>query len=32
MSTRIAIVVGAGNGLGQATALALHAFGLTVAQ
>lgn len=30
MSTRIAIVAGAGNGLGQATALALHAAGLTV--
>jgi 3-oxoacyl-[acyl-carrier protein] reductase len=30
MSTRIAIVAGAGSGLGQATALALHAAGLTV--
>jgi NAD(P)-dependent dehydrogenase (short-subunit alcohol dehydrogenase family) len=30
MSRRIAIVAGAGNGLGQATALALHAAGLTV--
>jgi NAD(P)-dependent dehydrogenase (short-subunit alcohol dehydrogenase family) len=30
MSTRIAIVAGAGRGLGQATALALHAAGLTV--
>jgi NAD(P)-dependent dehydrogenase (short-subunit alcohol dehydrogenase family) len=30
MSTRIAIVAGAGTGLGQATALALHAAGLTV--
>ena len=30
MSTRIAMVVGAGTGLGQATALALHAAGLTV--
>jgi NAD(P)-dependent dehydrogenase (short-subunit alcohol dehydrogenase family) len=30
MSTRIAIVAGAGSGLGQATALALHADGLTV--
>ena len=30
MSTRIAIVAGAGSGLGQATALALHASGLTV--
>jgi NAD(P)-dependent dehydrogenase (short-subunit alcohol dehydrogenase family) len=30
MSTRIAIVAGAGSGLGQATALALHAAGVTV--
>ena len=30
MSTRIAIVAGAGSGLGQATALALHAAGYTV--
>jgi NAD(P)-dependent dehydrogenase (short-subunit alcohol dehydrogenase family) len=30
MSTRIAIVAGAGSGLGQATAVALHAAGLTV--
>jgi NAD(P)-dependent dehydrogenase (short-subunit alcohol dehydrogenase family) len=30
MSVRIAIVVGAGTGLGQATALALHRAGLTV--
>src|ERR1700687_543810 len=30
MSTRIAIVAGAGSGLGQATALALYAAGLTV--
>ena len=30
MSTRIAIVAGAGSGLGQATALALHNAGLTV--
>jgi NAD(P)-dependent dehydrogenase (short-subunit alcohol dehydrogenase family) len=30
MSTRIAIVVGAGTGLGQATAVALHTAGLTV--
>lgn len=30
MTTRIAIVVGAGSGLGQATALALHAAGLVV--
>jgi NAD(P)-dependent dehydrogenase (short-subunit alcohol dehydrogenase family) len=30
MSTRIAIVAGAGSGLGQATAPALHAAGLTV--
>jgi NAD(P)-dependent dehydrogenase (short-subunit alcohol dehydrogenase family) len=30
MSTRIAIVVGAGTGLGQATAMVLHAAGLTV--
>jgi NAD(P)-dependent dehydrogenase (short-subunit alcohol dehydrogenase family) len=30
MSTRIAIVTGAGSGLGQATALALHAAGYTV--
>lgn len=30
MSTRIAIVAGAGSGLGQATALALHAAGWTV--
>lgn len=30
MSTRIAIVAGAGSGLGQATALALHGAGLTV--
>ena len=30
MSTRIAIVVGAGAGLGQATAIALHGAGLTV--
>ena len=30
MSTRIAIVAGAGSGLGQATAQALHAAGLTV--
>jgi NAD(P)-dependent dehydrogenase (short-subunit alcohol dehydrogenase family) len=30
MSTRIAIVAGAGSGLGQATARALHAAGLTV--
>jgi NAD(P)-dependent dehydrogenase (short-subunit alcohol dehydrogenase family) len=30
MSTRIAIVAGAGSGLGQATALKLHADGLTV--
>ena len=30
MSTRIAIVVGAGSGLGQATALTLHRGGLTV--
>ncbi len=30
MSTEIAIVVGAGTGLGQATALALHRAGLTV--
>ena len=30
MSTRIAIVAGAGSGLGQATALALHAAGLAV--
>jgi NAD(P)-dependent dehydrogenase (short-subunit alcohol dehydrogenase family) len=30
MSTRIAIVAGAGSGLGQATALALHEAGLTV--
>jgi NAD(P)-dependent dehydrogenase (short-subunit alcohol dehydrogenase family) len=30
MKTRIAIVAGAGSGLGQATALALHAAGLTV--
>jgi NAD(P)-dependent dehydrogenase (short-subunit alcohol dehydrogenase family) len=30
MSTRIAIVAGAGSGLGQATALRLHADGLTV--
>jgi len=30
MSTRIAIVAGAGTGLGQATAVALHAAGVTV--
>ena len=30
MSTPIAIVVGAGSGLGQATALTLHRAGLTV--
>lgn len=30
MSTRIAVVTGAGSGLGQATALKLHADGLTV--
>lgn len=30
MSTRTAIVAGAGSGLGQATALALHAAGLTI--
>ena len=30
MSTRIAIVAGAGSGLGQATAVALHTAGLTV--
>jgi NAD(P)-dependent dehydrogenase (short-subunit alcohol dehydrogenase family) len=30
METRIALVVGAGSGLGQATALALHEAGLTV--
>src|SRR5260370_36344216 len=30
MSTRIAIVAGAGSGLGQATALPLHAAGYTV--
>jgi NADP-dependent 3-hydroxy acid dehydrogenase YdfG len=30
MSTRIAVVAGAGSGLGQATALTLHAAGLTV--
>jgi NAD(P)-dependent dehydrogenase (short-subunit alcohol dehydrogenase family) len=30
MSTRIAIVAGAGSGLGQATALALHRAGITV--
>ena len=30
MSTRIAIVAGAGSGLGQATALALHEAGITV--
>jgi NAD(P)-dependent dehydrogenase (short-subunit alcohol dehydrogenase family) len=30
MDTRIAIVAGAGSGLGQATALALHAGGMTV--
>jgi NAD(P)-dependent dehydrogenase (short-subunit alcohol dehydrogenase family) len=30
MSTRVAIVAGAASGLGQATALALHAAGLTV--
>ena len=30
MSTRIAIVAGAGSGLGQATALALHAAGYTI--
>jgi NAD(P)-dependent dehydrogenase (short-subunit alcohol dehydrogenase family) len=30
MGTRIAIVAGAGSGLGQATAVALHAAGLTV--
>lgn len=30
MSTRIAVVAGAGSGLGQATAVALHAAGLTV--
>ena len=30
MSTRIAIVAGAGTGLGQATALALHSAGITV--
>jgi NAD(P)-dependent dehydrogenase (short-subunit alcohol dehydrogenase family) len=30
MSTRVAIVVGSATGLGQATALALHAAGLTV--
>jgi len=30
MSTRIAIVAGAGSGLGQATAIALHAAGLSV--
>ena len=30
MSSRIAIVAGAGSGLGQSTALALHGAGLTV--
>ena len=30
MSNRIAIVAGAGSGLGQVTALALHGTGLTV--